>query len=139
MADKTLSEIAEKMRGIDIAFLTTTTEGGEPAGRPMSNNGEVDYDGDSYYFTYEDARTVSDIEDDPMVGLCFTGADGFYLAVSGEAELIRDKAEFEAHWTPDLDKWFEDGIDTPGIVLIKVSAERIKYWDGEDSGDVSDL
>ncbi len=139
MADKTLSEIAEKMRGIDIAFLTTTTEDGDAAARPMSNNGDVDYDGDSFYFTYEESRTVSDIEDDEMVGLCFSGKDGFYVAVSGEAELIREKAQFEAHWTPDLDKWFEDGVDTPGIVLIKVSADRIKYWDGEESGEVSDL
>lgn len=25
---------------------------------------------------------------------------------------------------------------TPGIVLIKVRAQRVHYWDGEDSGDV---
>jgi hypothetical protein len=52
------------------------------------------------------------------------------------SELIRDKAEFEAHWTKGLERWFEDGVDTPGLVLIKVHANRIHCWDGENEGEV---
>lgn len=142
MADKTLSDIAEKMRGIDIAILSTHTEGGQIANRPMSNNGDVAYDGDSYYFTFEEALTVRDIERDPNVALGFAGksgiftTSGLYIAVEGHAELIRDKQAFEAHWTPDLDEWFENGVDSPNLVLIKVHAKRIKYWDGTDEGEV---
>ncbi len=33
--------------------------------------------------------------------------------------------------------WFEQGIDTPGLVLIKVAAERIHYWDGKDQGELT--
>lgn len=135
MTTVTLEAMAQKMRDLDIATLTTVTDGGAIAGRPMSNNGDVAYDGDSYYFTYEASRTVSDIQANPHVGLAFEGADGLSIHVSGKAELIRDKAEFEAHWVDELDHWFDDGIDTPGIVLIKVHAERIKYWQGEDSGE----
>jgi general stress protein 26 len=137
MTDRSLEDIAEKMRGIDIAMLNTHTEGGGISGRPMSNNGDVDYDGESFYFTNEETRLVEEIEDDPAVSLDFTGKKDFYLAVSGTAELIRDKDAFEAHWTPDLDKWFENGVDTPGLVMIKVHAERISYWDGKDQGEVS--
>jgi general stress protein 26 len=43
---------------------------------------------------------------------------------------------FRAHWTSDLDRWFVNGVDTPGIVLIKVKATRITYWDGEEEGEV---
>ena len=141
MAAKTLTDIAEKMRGIDIAILSTHTDGGQIASRPMSNNGEVTYDGDSYYFTYEKSRAVADIGRDAKVSLGFTSGDGIfksgiYVAVEGNAELIRDKAAFKKHWTPDIDKWFEQGIDTPGIVLIKVHASRIKYWQGEDEGEI---
>ena len=50
--------------------------------------------------------------------------------------MIRDKAAFEAHWNKDLDVWFEKGVDTPNLVLIKVHATRIKYWDGEDQGEI---
>ena len=142
MADQTLSDIASKMSGIDIAILSTKTQGGQIANRPMSNNGDVTYDGTSYYFTFEEALTVGDIERDPNVALGFAGksgiftSNGLYIAVEGQAELIRDKAEFKKHWTPDLDEWFEQGVDTPNIVLIKVQAKRIKYWDGMEQGDV---
>jgi len=142
MSEMTLSDLSEKMRDIDFAILATRAEGGEIAGRPMSNNGDVEYDGDSFFFTDEHTHTVRDIGRDPKVGLSFTGAKGFlgkppnFIVVEGMAELIRDKAAFEKHWTKNLDIWFKDGIDTPGIVLIKVHASRIHYWDGADQGEI---
>ena len=139
---KTLSELAEKMRDIDFAMLSTHAEGGTIGARPMSNNRQVDYDGGSYYFTTDDTTMVADISRDPQVGLSFLGKSGvlgmrpFFVAIEGEAELIRDKAAFADHWTKDLDSWFEQGVDTPGLVLIKVHAARIHYWDGEDEGEL---
>jgi general stress protein 26 len=142
MKQRTLKEISERMAGIDIAILSTHTENGQIANRPMSNNGDVAYDGTSYYFTFEQARAVHDIQADPNVALGFAGKggiffDAIYVAVEGSAELVRDKAAFKAHWTSDLDRWFEKGVDTPNIVLIKVKAMRITYWDGEEEGEVS--
>jgi general stress protein 26 len=55
---------------------------------------------------------------------------------SDGAELIRDKTAFQQHWTSDLDKWFDKGVDTPGIVLIKVKATRATYWKGREEGEV---
>lgn len=136
MSNKTLADIAEKMRDIDITMLSTHTDGGAIAARPMSNNRDVEYDGDSYYFTSDDTRMVDDIERDPRVGLSFQGRKGFAVAVEGQAELIREKASFQDHWTDDLDQWFEDGVDTEGLVMIKVRADRVHYWDGEDNGEV---
>ncbi|MGQ3314655.1 pyridoxamine 5'-phosphate oxidase family protein, partial [Reyranella sp.] len=72
----------------------------------------------------------------PNVSLAFQGDDMFMVAVQGKAEIMRDKAAFEDHWNPDLDDWFEDGVDTEGLVMIKVSAERVHYWDGEENGEV---
>jgi general stress protein 26 len=141
MSKKSLAEIAKEMAGIDIAILSTHTDNGEIANRPMSNNGDVTYDGTSYYFTYEQARAVSDIQRDAKVALGFTSeaglfSKGIYVAVEGAAELIRDRAAFKQHWTSDLDKWFENGVDTPGIVLIKVKARRVTYWKGREEGEV---
>ena len=72
MTRKSLAEISKEMAGIDIAILSTHTGGGEIANRPMSNNGDVAYDGTSYYFTYERARAVSDIQGNPKVALGFS-------------------------------------------------------------------
>jgi general stress protein 26 len=49
---------------------------------------------------------------------------------------VRDKAKFAAHWRKELEMWFEQGIDTPGLVLIEVGARRIHYWDGMEEGEV---
>ena len=142
MAEKSLAELSEKMRDIDFAVLSTRTHGGAVAGRPMSNNREVDFDGDSYFFTQDHTRTVADIQCEPQVGLSYQSRSGvlctrpFFLTLEGKAKLIRDKDQFKAHWTSDLDRWFEQGVDTPGLVLIKVAAERIHYWDGYDEGEV---
>ena len=141
MSRISLADIAKEMAGIDIAILSTHAENGEIANRPMSNNGDVTFDGTSYYFTYEQARAVSNIERNPKVALGFSSeaglfSEGIYVAVEGTAELIRDKAAFKQHWTSDLDKWFDEGIDTPGIVLIKVKAKRATYWKGREEGEV---
>ena len=142
MAEKNLVEIARKMRDIDFAILSTRTEGGAIAGRPMSNNREVDFDGDAWFFTCDDTRTIADIESDPRVGLGYQGKAGalglrpFFISVEGRAELIRDKARFAEHWTKGLDRWFEQGVDTPGLVLVKVAAERLHYWDGYEEGEL---
>ncbi len=142
MARMTLSDISERMAKIDFAMLMTRAADGNIAGRPMSNNGDVDYTGDSHFFALESTHTVGEIGKDPKVALSFAGnkgllgQPGIFIAVEGMAELIRDRAAFEAHWNKDLDRWFEKGIDTPGLVMIKVRATRIHYWDGEAEGEV---
>jgi general stress protein 26 len=143
MAQKTLHDIARAMREIDFTMLFTRSENGHLAGRPMSNNRDVDYTGDSYFFSGDGARAVADIARDPKVGLSLqgpaslSGAPPLFIAVEGAAELIRDKAAFAEHWNSDLDRWFEQGVDTPGLVLIRVRAQRVHYWDGEDEGEIA--
>lgn len=142
MSQLSLQDVARKMRDIDFVMLSTRTESGDIAARPMSNNGDVDYDGDSFFFAMDDSNTVTHIKHEPKVGLSMHGSKGLlgkpptFIAVEGRAELIRDKAAFEAHWTSDLDRWAQQGADTPGLILIKVHADRIHYWDGEDNGEI---
>src|SRR5690606_37282672 len=139
---QSLADIARKMRHIDIAMLMTHGPQGHIAGRPMSNNREVDYHGNSYYFAWDDSQIVRDIEKDPKVALAFQGGrhmlgtPGVHINVEGTATLIRDRKLFLEHWNKDLERWFEQGVDTPGLVMIKVHARRVHYWDGSEEGEI---
>jgi general stress protein 26 len=142
---KTLADISEAMRDIDFCMLVTRAEDGSIGGRPMSNNREVAYEGTSWVVTCDHHRSVKDIERDRSVGLSYqgkagllgvVGKPGMFVHVEGEARLVRDKAAFAEHWDKGLEMWFEQGIDTPGLVLIEVAARRIHYWDGMEEGEV---
>jgi general stress protein 26 len=143
MSKLSVSDIAEKMGDIDYAMLSTQAGGGAIASRPMSNNGEIEYDGDNYFFAFESARSVQHITKDPHVGITFVGSKGLlgkppaFIAVEATAELIRDKALFQEHWNAGIEAWAKDGIDTGGLVLIKARANRIHYWDGYEEEEVA--
>lgn len=133
---KTLKDIAARMRGLDLCLLTTVSDYGRLASRPMSNNGEVEYDGTSRFFTWEDSRMVRDIERNKHVQLGFRAEKGFlFVAVQGEARVLRDRRVMQEHWHEELRRWFEDGLDTEGLVMLVVNAKRIQWW-GEDDGAV---
>lgn len=137
-----LQDLAKRIADIDFTMLTTRTDGGALSARPMSNNGDVEFDGDCWFFSEESSRAIADIEQDPNVGLTLQGKGGLlgkppiFIGIEGEAELIRDIGQLAEHWTKDLERWWPNGPETPGIVLIKVHAQRIHYWDGEDQGEV---
>lgn len=141
----TLADIAAKLKDIDFCMLETRAADGSIAGRPMSNNQEVEYDGDSWFFSSEDSDAIAQIAANPAVALAYQGSAGLlgmvgkpgaFYHIQGEAEVIRDKATFAEHWHAGLKHWYPEGIDTPGMVMIKVHATRIHYWDGEENGEV---
>lgn len=142
MAILDIEGVAETLKDIDFVMLNTQTEGGRIAGRPMSNNRDVEYDGDSWFFVDQESRTFRDVQADANVTISAQGSKGLlgkpplFLSIAGRAETITDKAMLAQHWTPELERWWPEGPQTPGIALLKVHAERIHYWDGEDEGEV---
>ena len=142
MTDITLAGISKALADIDQAMLSTHAPNGEIAARPMSNNGDVEYDGDNYFFVFERTHTVDDIKRDPRIGLSFVGSKSLlgkprvYVAIEAKAELIRDKEAFRAHWNKDIEEWAAQGVDTPGLLLIKAHAVRIRYWAGTDEQEL---
>src|SRR5205085_4161786 len=89
MATKELSDVGETMRDIDFCMLTTRREDGGLSARPMSNNRQVDFDGDSFFFSCGDTDKVREIAADPHVTLAFQGKQGLlgkpgaFIAVEG--------------------------------------------------------
>jgi general stress protein 26 len=136
MATYTLATLAKYMRQMDICMMVTQSKRGPLNSRPMSNNGDVKYNGNSYFFTYEGSQKLKDIEANPQVSLNFEGAKDLYLSVSGKAKLIRNKKQFAEHWVDSLSQWFKDGIDTPGMVLIHVKGNYLQYWQKNKEGKI---
>jgi len=136
MANKKTSFISTKMKTIDICMMSTAGARGSINSRPMSNNRDVTYKGESFFFSHKDTRKVKDIERSSSVTLSYEGEKGLYIIVTGKARIIRSKAAFEEHWVPDLEQWFSKGVDTPGLVLIAVKAQKIHYWNNYKEGDI---
>lgn len=139
MAKTSMKKLSTMMKGIDLCMLTTINGRGAPLSRPMSNNGDVDYDGTSYFFASKKSLLARELKKNPSVGLSFTNPKWFgktFISVTGKANLTTDKEEMEKHWTPELQTWFKDGLDTKDIVMIEVKAKHIKYWEDNKEGEV---
>ena len=129
-----LAAVAQLMRDLDICMLSTTGPGGV-ATRPMSNNGQVEYDGDTWFFARRDSAKIREIEAVPSVGIGYVASErATWIAIEADAEVVYDPAEKRARWFEDLGRWFENGPEDPEVVLIRASATRIRAW-GRD-GDV---
>ena len=136
MATNKLAVIAKTMKDLDICMMSTNGPRGVVNTRPMSNNRDVKYNGESFFFSYTNSRKIKDIMRTASVSLSFTGKSGTYLIVNGKARLIKDKSIWEQHWDNSLNQWFKKGMDTPGIVLIAVKASNIKYWMNYKEGEI---
>lgn len=136
---KALESLADVMRGIDLCMMTSHRADGSLHTRPMSNNGEVDFDGDAWFFTSRETPKVEELEADARVGLSYVGGSKrapVWVAVNGVAEIVDDMEKKKALWLKELDRWFEDGPEDPDVVLIHVRAERATWWRGEEQGEV---
>jgi general stress protein 26 len=125
------------MRDLDFCMLTTRDGGGALHARPMSNNGEVEFDGDVWFFSDADSRKVREIEAEPRVELSYADTRTYrFISMSGEASIVRDAAKKRELWMKELERWFDGGPESDGIVLIKVTPNVVEYWNGEDSGEI---
>ncbi len=127
----TLRDISKKMSKLDLCMMTTIGADGMTASRPMSNNGDVEYDGNSYFFTWGKSKLARDLKKNSSVNLSFAGKKNLFISVSGKAKLVRSRKEMEKHWVPDLEKWFGEGLDTPDLVMVAVKAQSLHLWQNE--------
>lgn len=133
MAEKTEQERRETVKGLvkdaRIAMLTTMTADGRHVSRPMAVQ-DVEFDGDLWFFAYADSDLVAQTATNPQVNVSFSdNKQNAWVSISGAAERTDDRAKAEELWNPMLKAWFPDGLDTPGLTLIKVHSDTAEYWD----------
>lgn len=127
-------KLREMIKDIDLCMLTTVDESDDLHSRPMSLNGDVDEQGNLWFFTSSNSHKASEIERTPNVNVSFIDTDEqHYVSISGDAELVRDKQKIKELWKPVLKAWFPDGPDQPDVALLKVRVKKAEYWDTPSS------
>ena len=129
-----LEKLRELVKDIDFCMMTTVDERGDLHSRPMSSNGDIDADGDIWFFTNASSHKVSEIEKLPKVNVSFADPDNQrYISVSGTAQLVRDQAKIDELWRPQFKIWFPEGKDDPEVALLRIRLEKAEYWDSPSS------
>ncbi|HEX5741605.1 MAG TPA: pyridoxamine 5'-phosphate oxidase family protein [Pilimelia sp.] len=114
------------LRDSDLCMLTTMTKDGRHLSRPMSLQ-KTEFDGDLWFFAFEDSDVAAQIRDSPQVNVAVSDK-GKWISVSGRAEVCYDRDRAAQLWHKGLEAWFPEGLDTPGLTMIKVTAESAQYW-----------
>jgi general stress protein 26 len=136
-ASNTIKKVAQLMRDLDFCMLTTHTKRGSLHTRPMSNNGEVEFDGDVWFFSAADSRKVREIETTPRVHLSYVDLDRWrFVWMTGRARIVQDPKKKQELWFDELRRWFDGGPESNGVVLIKVTPLIVSYWTKKDEGEL---
>lgn len=129
--------ISSLMRDLDLCMLTTRASDGTLHSRPMSNNGEVEFGGDVWFFADRRSRKVREIRQDPRVSVSYSAPErGVWLALEGKASVVTDIEKKKELWLKELERWFQSGPEDDSVVLIKVSADRAEHWGKAGDGVV---
>ncbi|WP_410811012.1 pyridoxamine 5'-phosphate oxidase family protein [Micromonospora sp. 067-2] len=127
------TRVTELARAARICMLTTIAVDGRQVSRPMGLQ-EADFDGELWFFAYADSAKVRQIRVNPEVNVAFSDQKhNAWVSISGTANEGFDRSRAERLWSPLLKVWFPDGLDTPGLTLIKVHATSAEYWDSPSS------
>jgi len=132
-------KVTELVKDARICMFTTMTEDGRHVSRPMALQ-DVEFDGDLWFFAYADSNKARQIETHPSVNVSFSDSkNNSWVSIAGTAVRVEDRAKAEQLWNPLLKAWFPDGLDTPGVALIKVHAQSAEYWESAHSSRVVEL
>jgi len=124
-----IERLKELVEDIDFTMLTTQDPAGNLVSRPMSTR-QMDESGAIWFFTSEDTKKVDEVEAEHDVGLAYLDSKGMrFVSVAGRARVAHDRAKMEELYTASLDIWFEDGLETPGIALLKVTPVEAEFWE----------
>lgn len=123
-----VEKIAELVKDIRTAMLMTLDAQGFPKERQMGTS-SAPFDGSLWFFTDKDLHKVHEIRANRRVSVAYSSPSSeSYLSLTGEAEVVDDRARIAKLWNPLLRAWFE-GPDDPSIRLIRVDVHEAEYWD----------
>jgi len=127
------AKLAELIRDIRVAMLSTFSASGKPHTRPMYTQ-PVDpekFDGTIWFMTQTDSGKVHEVEgnSDVLVTYSDSGKNRF-VVLNGTARAEKNPEKARELWNIHAKGWFPDGPDDPTLTLLKVQVESGEYWDG---------
>jgi general stress protein 26 len=124
-----ISEVANLIKGIRIAMLTTRSGEGRLVSRPLSTR-DVTFDGVLWFVTSISSRKAHELAADAHVNLAYVDENrGHYVSIDGQGEIVRDREKIDALWNETLDRvFFPQGRADPDLVLLRVTAESAEAW-----------
>ncbi|MEJ7592287.1 MAG: pyridoxamine 5'-phosphate oxidase family protein [Planctomycetaceae bacterium] len=124
-----IQHLAELIKGIRIAMITTVCKDGSLRSRPMATQ-EPDFDGTLWFFTSADSAKAGEVEEEGQVNVTYEDSDAsIYVSISGRATLVLDRQKIEELWNQDVAPWFPGGVHDPQLALLRVDADKWEYWD----------
>lgn len=131
--EQDIQRLAELVKDIEFAMLTTVDAEGCLRSRPMATQ-ELEADGTLWFFTELNSGKVAELERDQHVNVSYAAPDdNKYVSVSGTARAVRDTAKAKQLWNPLLKAWFPNGPEDPNTGLLRVDVEKAEYWDAPSS------
>ena len=123
-------QLAEFIKGSNIALLTSVTSDGTLHSRPLLTR-EVDRENNALWFLVaSNFGKAERILHDREVALAYVAANRqCFASVSGRAEVVHDKAKARELWDPMGATRFPKTVDDPRLVLLRVSVTAIEFWD----------
>ena len=123
-----IAKIAELIKDIQIAMLTTVGTDGPLHSRPMATQ-QTPFDGELLFLSGGDTGKVHEIEDESEVALTYVDPKHTFLTISGKASISDDRDLIAKLWNPTYKAWFPQGKEDPNIRVLKVRVEQAEYWE----------
>ncbi len=125
--------LAELIKGIKVAMMTTVQKDGSLRSRPMWTQNK-DFDGQLWFFTREHTPKVDEVERDEHLNLAYSDpSHDRFVSVSGTVKVVTDKEKILELWDPSLKAWFPQGLTDPDLALLRVDVLKAEYWDTPNS------
>jgi general stress protein 26 len=122
------AKLGELIRGIRVAFLTTTDRDGGFHTRPVQTL-QVEADRVLWFFTDWSSPKVDELHHDVRVSLGYADpAKNVYVAVTGSGRLIRDIEKAKELWSIEQRAYYPEGPEDERLALLRVAIERAEYW-----------
>lgn len=128
MLNKETQKLADLVKDVKVAMLTTLDVSGEMRSRPMITT-EITENDTIYFFTQAPTPKTEEIVVNHKLNVAYLDKDdNIYVSVSGHGSLMKDKELIEKLWKPVLKAYFPKGKGDPSLQLLCVKVSHAEYY-----------